>query len=94
MNRKRISASTIEQDDEDGKTYKKIMMVVECRRAKRKQIRLVFFLKNNLSSNRKIALNINTKAGHMPSILGNWISGWVHRDREQRCQGCFCAYIV
>ena len=36
---------------------------------KRKHIRLVFNLKNSLSSNQKIALAINTKAVYMPSIL-------------------------
>ena len=61
-------ASTTEQDD-DGKWYKKNMKVVECRRTKWKHIRLAFILKNGLSSNRKIALNINTKAVHVPSIL-------------------------
>ena len=45
------------------------MKVVECRRAKPKHIKLLFILKNSLSSNQKIALNINTKAVHMPSIL-------------------------
>ena len=56
--------------------------VVECRRAKRKQIRLVCILKNSLASNRKIALNINTKAVHMPSILA--IDWQVARQLEIR----------
>ena len=63
------TASTTEQDDEDGKWYRKNMKVVGCRRAKWKHIKLVFILKNSLSSNWKIALNINTKAVHMTSIL-------------------------
>ena len=49
-------------DDGDGERYK----VVECGRAKRKYVRFVFICKNCLSSNQKIALNINT---NMPSIL-------------------------
>ena len=50
------TASTTEQADENGERYKKNMKVVECRRAKRKHIRLVFILKNSLPSNWKIAL--------------------------------------
>ena len=63
------TSSTTEQDGEDGESYKKNMKVVDSRRAKRKHIRLVFILKNSLASNRKIVLNINTKAVYMPSIL-------------------------
>ena len=62
------SETTTEKDD-DGERYKKYMKVVECRRAKRKHIRLVFILKNSHSSHWKIAVNINTKAVHMSSIL-------------------------
>ena len=58
------TASTTEQDD-DGERYKKNMKVVECRSARRKHIRL----ENSPLRNRQIALNINTKAVQMPSIL-------------------------
>ena len=61
------TASTTEQDDEEGERYKKNMKVVECERAQRKHI------SDSSSSSRivsrKIALNIYTKAVHMPSIL-------------------------
>ena len=92
---------TTEKDDVDGERYKKNMKVIECRRAKQKHIRLVFIFKNSHSSNRKIALNINTKVVYMPSILAmDWQvarqlenqspgcrhAGWFHR--EQICQGC------
>ena len=63
------TASTTEHDDKDGERYKKNMKVVECRSAKQKHIRRIFILQNSFSSNRKIALNKNTKAVHMPSIL-------------------------
>ena len=56
------TASTTEQNDEDGEWYMKYMKVVE-------HIRLIFILTNSLLSNQKIALNINTKAVHMSSIL-------------------------
>ena len=57
---------TTEQDDDDDERYMKNTNVVECRRAKGKHL---FILQNNLSSNRMIALNINTKAVNIPSIF-------------------------
>ena len=54
---------------EDDERYKKNVKVVERRRAKREHARLVFIVTNSLSSNWKIALNINTKVVHMPSNL-------------------------
>ena len=88
------------QDDEDGERYKKNMKVVECISATRIDIKLVFILKNSLSSNRKIALNINAKALHTQhpydGLAGSQVDGnqspgcrhavWFHR--EQRWQGC------
>ena len=75
------TASITEQDDEDGERYKKNMKGVE--RAKRKHIQD--------SSNRKIALNVNTKVVHMHSILamdcpGCRHAGWFHS--KQKCQVC------
>ena len=72
----RVSAVTIlddpvlttEQGNEDGERYKKNMKVVECRRAKRKYVRLVF-IKNSLSSNLKIALKINIRSCIRPVSL-------------------------
>ena len=66
------TASTTEQDDEDGEWYNKNMKVVEYRRAKRKHIILVFILKNSLSSNRRIALNITRPCTCLASL--RWIS--------------------